>query len=61
MTTVYTTPGHARVQGEVGLSSFHCLAHTIVKLRGDVDIITAPALRERLLRVVRPRYEAVDP
>ncbi|MFL6055160.1 MAG: STAS domain-containing protein [Actinoallomurus sp.] len=51
---MYTTPGHARVQGEVGLSNFDCLAYTIVKLRGDVDIITAPALRERLLRAVRP-------
>ncbi|GAA4619148.1 hypothetical protein GCM10023195_86470 [Actinoallomurus liliacearum] len=54
MTTVYTTAGHARVQGEVGPSNFHCLAHTIARLCGDVDIITAPALRERLYRVVRP-------
>ncbi|MEV0406506.1 STAS domain-containing protein [Actinoallomurus sp. NPDC050550] len=54
MTTVLTTSGHAQVQIEVGPSNFHCRARTIVKLRGDVDITTAPALRERLLEVLRP-------
>ncbi|MCW2898596.1 MAG: Anti-anti-sigma regulatory factor (antagonist of anti-sigma factor)-like protein [Streptosporangiaceae bacterium] len=39
--------GHAHV--DVDLSTIRQPAHTIVRLHGDIDIATAPALREDLL------------
>jgi anti-anti-sigma factor len=53
MTTSYTATAHA--PDEVGLSVLRRPAHTIARLRGELDVATAPALRERLTVVLRPR------
>jgi anti-anti-sigma factor len=58
MTTRSTATGHVQVQvhvpDEVGLSVLRRPAHTIARLRGDLDIATAPALRERLAALLQP-------
>jgi anti-anti-sigma factor len=38
---------------DVELSVFHGSAHTLVRLRGEIDIATAPGLRERLFGLLR--------
>jgi anti-anti-sigma factor len=53
-TTGPPTTGHARVPGAVGLSVLRRPTHTIARLRGDLDVATAPALRERLAALLRP-------
>jgi hypothetical protein len=53
--TVHTTIDRSKVRTGVGLSILHRPTHTIVRLGGDIDIGTAPALRDRLPdRVLRP-------
>jgi anti-sigma B factor antagonist len=52
MTTVHTATGHTKSHCHKGRSALPQPAHTIVHLCGDLDIATAPALRERLLSVL---------
>ncbi|MFC4565594.1 STAS domain-containing protein [Nocardiopsis mangrovi] len=53
MTTVF---GPSRRVGapEVGVATVRRPAHTLLHLEGEIDIATAPALRERLLGALRP-------
>jgi anti-anti-sigma factor len=48
-----TTADHTCARGEVELSVLRRSTHTIVRPRGEIDIATAPALRERLLGLLR--------
>jgi anti-anti-sigma factor len=52
MRTVYTAPGRTAC-AEVEVSILQRLTYTVVRLRGDIDIATAPAVRVRLLGVPR--------
>jgi anti-anti-sigma factor len=54
MTGVDAARGPAQVQAEMSLSVLSRPAVTIARLEGELDIATTPALRERLLSVVRP-------
>jgi anti-sigma B factor antagonist len=54
MTTVYTTTHPTGTRTEMRLSVLRSPAHTIVNLRGDINGATAPALRQRLLSMLRP-------
>jgi anti-anti-sigma factor len=54
MTAVDPARGPARARAEAGLSVLNWPAFTIARLGGDLDIATAPALRERLLNVFSP-------
>lgn len=55
-TGIHTTTGHttspADSAAQISLSALHHPAHTLVRLRGDLDTVTAPALRERLLALL---------
>jgi anti-anti-sigma regulatory factor len=52
---VRSTIDRTKARTEVGLSILHRPTRTIVMLGGDIDIATAPALRDRLPdRVLRP-------
>jgi anti-anti-sigma factor len=51
--TTRATRGYA-LPTEVAVSVLHRPANTVVALRGDIDIATAPALRERLFGLLRP-------
>jgi anti-anti-sigma factor len=58
MTTAPVTTTHAAtwdidLRDEVGLSVHRLPAHTIARLRGELDVATAPALRERLAALLR--------
>jgi anti-anti-sigma factor len=55
MTTSYKADGHAHIRDEVSLSVLRRPAHTIARLRGELDVATAPALRERLAPLLRRR------
>ena len=67
MTTAHVTTAHAAIAAthpatsrigideEAGLAVLRRPAHTIARLRGDLDIATAPALRERLAGLLRLR------
>jgi anti-anti-sigma factor len=39
---------------EVGLFVLHRSTHTLIRLRGEIDLATAPRLRERLLGLLQP-------
>jgi anti-anti-sigma factor len=54
MTTKHPATGHAHVPNEVGLTVLRRPAHTIARLCGELDIATAPTLRERLAALLRP-------
>jgi anti-anti-sigma factor len=53
MTTTYRENGHTHIRDEVSLSVLRRPAHTIARLRGELDVATAPALRERLAALLR--------
>jgi anti-anti-sigma factor len=52
MSTLST--GHVEGAAEMQLSVHRSPAHTIIKLRGDLDVATAPKARERLLAALLP-------
>ena len=54
MTAVDVARGPARVQAEMSLSVLSRPAYTIARLEGDLDIVTTPILRQRLLSVLGP-------
>jgi anti-anti-sigma factor len=49
-----TAEGEPEADAEVAVSIRHRPAHTLVALRGEIDIATAPALRERLFDLLHP-------
>ncbi|MGH3328941.1 MAG: STAS domain-containing protein [Streptomycetales bacterium] len=51
--TTLPAEAYARDHAAVGLSTLHRPTYTVVQLRGEIDIITTAALRERLLDVLR--------
>jgi anti-anti-sigma factor len=51
--TVRTAGDPTGSQDDVELSVFHGSTHTLVRLRGEIDIATAPGLRERLFGLLR--------
>lgn len=53
MAIVPAAAEHSESPSEVGVRVFYWLAHTIAVLQGEIDIMTAPGLRERLLGVLR--------
>lgn len=53
MRTVYSAPSPT-ARAEVELSILYRPTHTVVRLRGDLDIATAPPLRGQLLGVPSP-------
>jgi anti-sigma B factor antagonist len=53
MTTTHAAISHTDTTDEVGLSILRRPAHTIASLHGELDIATAPALRERLTTLLR--------
>jgi anti-anti-sigma factor len=53
MTTTHIGRAQGHPTRETGI--FDHPDHTLVKVRGDLDIATAPALRERLVAALRPR------
>jgi anti-anti-sigma factor len=54
MTAVDAASGPGHVPAETSLSVLSRSAFTIARLEGDLDIVTAPALRARLLSVLVP-------
>jgi anti-sigma B factor antagonist len=54
MTAIDAARGPALVQADAKLSVFSRPAFTIVRLAGDLDVATTPALRERLLTAFSP-------
>jgi anti-sigma B factor antagonist len=54
MTAVDATEGPAQVGAEASVSVLSRPAFTLVRLEGELDIATTPALRERLLSVISP-------
>lgn len=54
MITANPAADHARAPTEADLSVIHGTDHTIVRLSGDLDIATAPQVRERLVSLLRP-------
>ncbi|SEG24759.1 anti-sigma B factor antagonist [Thermomonospora echinospora] len=54
MNTTYTAEGHIDAHPQVVLSVAHGPGGAIATLQGDLDVATAPALREGLLALLRP-------
>jgi anti-anti-sigma factor len=54
MTAVDPAKGPAQVRAEASLSVLSWPAFTIARLEGELDIASAPALRERLLNIFSP-------
>lgn len=54
MITVDAGRGPPQIPAEASLSVLRQPAYTIARLEGELDIATVPALRERLLGVLRP-------
>ena len=54
MTAVDATRGPGDVPAETSLSVLSWPAFTIARLEGDLDIVTTPVLRERLLSTLSP-------
>jgi anti-anti-sigma factor len=48
-TTTGPTTSPTDTLADISLSALHHPTHTLVRLRGDLDIAAAPALRQRLL------------
>jgi anti-anti-sigma factor len=54
MTSLLAPTGHTGAGAEMHLTVQRGPVHTIVKLRGDLDVATAQKVRERLLAMLRP-------
>lgn len=48
-----TAEDPAEARDDVELSVFNGSTHTLIKVRGEIDIATAPGLRERLFDLLR--------
>jgi anti-anti-sigma factor len=54
MTAVRTAEDPAEDRADMELSVRHRSTHTIVRLGGEIDIASAPGLRERLFGLLQP-------
>jgi anti-sigma B factor antagonist len=54
MNTTYTTQGHTDIHPRVVLSVVRRPSFTVAALQGDLDLVTAPALRDGLLALLHP-------
>ncbi|HEY0540560.1 MAG TPA: STAS domain-containing protein [Actinoallomurus sp.] len=54
ITTVLTAEDSAETSTDMELSALNRPTHTFLRLRGEIDVATAPGLRERLSALLRP-------
>ncbi|MER6814797.1 STAS domain-containing protein [Spirillospora sp. NPDC000708] len=54
MNTSYTFEGHTGTHPQVVLSVVRRPTYTVAALQGDLDVLTAPALCDRLLELLHP-------
>ncbi|MFV2173604.1 STAS domain-containing protein [Actinomadura sp. LOL_016] len=54
MNTSYTTQGHTDIHPQVVVSVVRRPTFTVAALQGDLDLVTAPALRDGLLALLHP-------
>ncbi|MFD0898869.1 STAS domain-containing protein [Actinomadura sediminis] len=54
MSTTYTTQGHTDIHPRVVLSVARRPSYTVAALHGELDLVTAPALRDGLLALLHP-------
>ena len=54
MNTSYTTQGHTDIHPRVVLSVVRRPSFTVAALQGELDLVTAPALRDGLLALLHP-------
>lgn len=54
MSTSYTSEGHTGTHPQVVLSVVRRATYTVAALQGDLDMLTAPALSDRLLELLHP-------
>ncbi|WP_165495227.1 STAS domain-containing protein [Actinomadura roseirufa] len=54
MNTSYRTQGHTDFYPQVVLSVVRRPSYTVAALRGDLDLVTAPALRNGLVALLHP-------
>ncbi|MFC3996591.1 STAS domain-containing protein [Nocardiopsis sediminis] len=54
MTTTVFGPSRRTGAPEVGVATVRRPTHTLLRLDGEIDIATAPELRTRLLKALRP-------
>lgn len=57
MNTLYSSQGHTDIHPRVLLSVVRRPSFTVAALQGDLDLVTAPALLDRLLALPHPGQE----